>query len=123
MAAAQRRVFRLILIEQVEDEARRALQAAGIEEQLDTLLEPCWVLRQPNATPRQLKRHKRAILVALRHDADADVGVAVRCARPKIRIFVSSNRRHWRNNPETKAALGGCVAMKSRQFANLINPD
>src|SRR5262249_2660168 len=95
MAAARRAIFRLMLIDQVEREARKALGAAAREAEFDALLAACIILRRPDPGPIQLKKYKAGIWAKIGHEADAEVGVAVRCARPRPKIFVSSNTKHW----------------------------
>jgi len=125
MEAAKRAIFRLMVVAQVEREARKALRAAGRESGFDALLGACIVIRRPDAGPIQLRRYKSDIWAKIQHEADAEVGVAVRCARPRPKIFVSSNTKHWHpdapGTPPT-ALLGGIAVLSSRQFANLINP-
>jgi hypothetical protein len=121
-AAAKKHVFRVMLAPQVEEEARRALASYGKEYLLDDLLAQCLVVRCPAASPMQLKRYKGQVWAHVKHEADAIIGVAIRCSRARPVFFVSSNNDDWRPSPQATEALNGCEIVRSRTFVNRINP-
>ena len=123
MEVAALKIFRLLLVERVLVGARAKLrlQAPPLDEHLDRLLNACDVTECPEATETDLARYKRQLWAALRHEDDAEVGVAIRCFPERAHVVVSTNRRHWRPTEATKLALGGTEVMRAHTFWNLLN--
>jgi xanthine/CO dehydrogenase XdhC/CoxF family maturation factor len=100
-------VFRLVVVEQVEREARRVLGA-----DLDRLLENCLVERWPDPPAAVTAQAYPVLCPHMRHGNDVPVAVALLDARPDA--FVSSNREHWR--PSLRDVLGGVRVMTPRRI-------
>ncbi len=120
LEAAKRGVIQLLLVAQVEREARRALRVVDRESELDTLLDACLVTRTSDATSEQLTAYLAEIWAVIRDEPDAKIGVALRCSKVQPLAFVSSNHKDWRPTQRTQGALGGCLVLSPKEFARLI---
>jgi hypothetical protein len=95
--------IRLVLVEQAELEARRALDRYGLTDQLDRLLADCIIERIPDPDELQVAREGLAFLPIMRHETDLPIAVAIYASPPDV--FVSGNTRHWRRS------LGGMLGV------------
>jgi hypothetical protein len=104
---AEAQAFRLLLVEQVEAEVRRALATLAREHEFDAFLGHCLIERCPHPTAAEVAAVLPLLLPVMRHLADVPIAVAVRIAQP--RTFVSANVRHW---PSALGVLLGGVSIQ-----------
>lgn len=112
LRAAASHVFCLVLFENAEDEARRALETRGRLAELETLLTRCFVQRCPAPTPAEIKAAEPLLLPGIRHVNDIPIALAVRIIQPDA--FISSNDEHWK--PSLARLLGGVPILTPRKF-------
>ena len=110
--AAASHVFCLVLFENAEDEARRALEARGRVVELDSLLTRCLVERCPAPSQAEIEAAMPLLLPGIRHINDVPIALAVRIVQPDA--FVSSNDEHWK--PSLARLLGGVPILTPRKF-------
>jgi len=112
LQAAALGVFQLWLVENVDTEARRALNGPNEATELDTLLSRCDISHHPAPEPEEILRGLPRFAPLLRHVNDVPIAVAIRAAQPDA--FVSSNHKHWK--PSLSPALGGVAVMTPRRL-------
>ncbi len=112
---ARHRRFRLLLVQTVEAEARRALRTRDHDaDALDVTLGPCLVERVPDPQPADILA-RRGLLSRIRHLNDLSIAVAVDLAQPDF--FLSDNTAHF------NAAFGdhiGVRVLTSSDFLDLL---
>jgi len=108
--------FRLLLVEQAELEARKALAPQPSKGQqdlrpvLDALLDRCLVERYPNPSLEEVAAAYPILCARMKHGNDVPLAVAVMKAQPDL--FISANIRHWK--PSLRDVLGGVPIMAPR---------
>jgi hypothetical protein len=100
---AERQAFRLLLIDKVEEESRRALSRLGMIPDLEALLNRCLLQRCLTPSRQEVLAALPVFLPVMRHRADVAIAMALKQAQPYA--FVTDNIKHW--PPALEALLGG----------------
>ncbi len=114
VSLAERRVFRTLLIDDVEVEVRRGLSGYDKADALDTFIAHARIERCLSPSKAEIDKHGRTFLTKMRYGNDVPIAISLMLTRNRPYAFVSTNSQHW--NSSLAPLLAGIRVMSAKQF-------
>jgi len=116
---AERGVFDVLVVENVEDEVRAALKEKGEEDEFDRFCSTAHVLKCPGPSLEQIEQYGPSFLREMHHQNDVPIAIAIMLSLTRPNIVVSTNTRHWKQN--LGPLLGGVEVMSPKQLLSRLS--